>query len=78
MARYWAALPNIWPLLPRRLNDTAIALDLHGDGDLQRQIIQKLIEARTVEYPNTGRVPIVTAVQRVFGNTNGIRLRGTW
>ena len=78
VARYWTGMPNVWPLLPRGVDSNAMALDLYGDGDLHRQIIQKLGEARGVGNPTAGPIPIVTAVQRDFWDSEGTRLRGTW
>ena len=77
VARYWRGMPNLWPLLPRVVDDET-ALDLYRDGDLHRKIIQKLGEARALEYPAAARIPIVTAVKRDFWDSDGVRLRGTW
>lgn len=79
VARRWTAgMPSVWPLIPQGVDNNGATLELHRDGDLHRRIIQKLGEMRATDCPTTGRIPIVTAVQRDFWDSDGVSLRGTW
>lgn len=78
VAKFWTGMPNVWPLIPRVVDNNGMAVEVYRDGDLHRKIIQKLGEVRAIEYPTMGRIPIVTAVQQEFWVREGVRLRGTW
>lgn len=78
VSTYWTGMPNLWPLIPRAVDNNGMAMEIYRDGDLHRKIIQKITEVRTLEYPSVGRVPIVTAVNQDFWQREGVRLRGTW
>ena len=73
-----AGMPDVWPLIPRGVDDNAFGLELHRDVELHRKIIQKLGEIRATEYPSSRLVPMITAVQRDFWDSDGVNLRGTW
>lgn len=73
-----AGMPNVWPLIPRRVGDNGLGSEPHSDADLHRKIIQKLGEMRAMDYPTSRPIPMITAVQRDFWDTEGLRLRGTW
>ena len=78
VAKFWTGMPNLWPLIPRLVNNNGMAMEIYSDGDLHRKIIQKIFETRALENPAAGRVPIVTAVNSDYWHREGVRLRGMW
>lgn len=78
VAKVWTGMPNVFPLIPRMVDNNRMAVEVYNDADFHRKIIQKLGEVRALEFPTTGRVPMVTVVQQEFWVREGVKLRGTW
>jgi hypothetical protein len=78
VARYWTGMPNVWPLIPRVVDNNGMAMEIYRDDDLHRKIIQKIFETRALEDPAAGRIPMVTAVNQDFWHREGVTLRGAW
>jgi hypothetical protein len=75
---YIAGMPDVWPLVPRVLENNGMSLEIYKDVDFHLRIIRRLLEIAAREEPVEGRIPTVTAVNREVWQNKGLSLRGKW